>query len=109
MRLMTFEEFMIDLRLAEIERRLDAIEEAFREDTVAIVESEGGEGGAFSGVYWFKNEGPYQLSGESKEYWYHDIQTNVGAWTDNAPTSPIPSYRYYRKTSACREVEYILC
>ena len=102
---MTLEEFMTDLRLAEIERRLDAIEEAFREDTVAM---EGEGAAAFTGVYWFYGK-KYELGKGSKAFWYHDASNNTSHWSHGPMPDPMHDNQFWRETNKCGPVEYIRC
>jgi hypothetical protein len=67
-----------------------------------------GSGGSFSGVYYFRGKA-YQLTETAKEYWYHDIPTGAGVWSDDPMPDPMPPTQRWRKTSTCAEIEYIEC
>jgi hypothetical protein len=62
----------------------------------------------FSGTYWFKGK-RYALAGTAKAYWYHNVMTDAGSWSDGPVPSPMPDSQYWRYTSACRPIEYIMC
>ena len=66
-------------------------------------------GGSFSGVYWFKGK-RYALDMRSaKAYWYHNEATSSGDWSDGPLPEPMPDMMYWRTTSECGPVEYIMC
>lgn len=64
--------------------------------------------GTFDGTYYFKGK-LYELTGDKKDYWYHDASTGVGTWTDSPMPDPMPDNHYWRKTSTCGAIEYLMC
>ena len=67
-----------------------------------------GNGEAFTGVYWFKGK-RYELAGDPKDFWYHDAVKNSGSWSDGPIPTPFYGNCWWRKTTECHAVEYILC
>ena len=65
-------------------------------------------GSSFSGDYVFKGK-LYSLTGDRKNYWFHNAAKGAGAWSDGPMPDPMPENIYMRKTSTCRSIEYILC
>lgn len=64
--------------------------------------------GSFTGVYYFKGK-RYKLGGTAKAYWYHNEATGAAAWSDGPFPDPMPDMMYWRTTSECGPVEYIMC
>lgn len=62
----------------------------------------------FTGAYWFKGN-KYTLSGVRKKYWYHNETSSSGAWSDNPIPDQVPPEQYWRVTSECRPIEFIMC
>ena len=67
-----------------------------------------GSASCFSSTYYFKGK-LYELTGDQKAYWYHNAATGSGSWSDGPAPDPMPDSMYFRKTSSCNSIEYIMC
>ena len=99
---------LLEMLLMQAINRLSDVEDTFVGTGTATTVAGGAVATSFTGVYWFKSKA-YALSGAQKAYWYHDVTSNSGVWTDGPIVDPMPRNQFWRVTAQCNAVEYIMC
>ena len=99
---------LLEIQVLQALQRLESIEDSFISSGEPSIQAQQSSSDAFTGVYWFKGK-RYELSGTAKAFFYHDITTNSGIWSDGPEPDPSPKNQFWREVATCGAVPRILC